>query len=174
MVKNKKIRVLAIDPGTRAMGVALLENRDLIYHGVKTISKGSSPHEKLWEGRRIVLRLINDLKPQILVVENTFFAKNRNSALLNVFADEIKAVGKRKGLKVLGFAPSAVKKAACGNGWAKKDEVARAVVSHYPELRVYLGQNRKWKSRFHSNMFDAIAVGMMVEAKLADFELKRR
>ena len=111
MFKNKKTRILAIDPGTRAMGVALLENRQIVYHGVKTIGTANSPHEKLGEGRKIVLRLINDLKPQVLAVENTFFAMNRNSALLNVFADEIKAVGKRKGLKVLGFSPSAVKKA---------------------------------------------------------------
>jgi Holliday junction resolvasome RuvABC endonuclease subunit len=98
----------------------------------------------------------------VLAVEKTFFANNRNSALLNVFADEIIAVGKRKGLKVLAYAPSAVKKLVCGNGWAKKPEVARAVARSYPELRVYLGQDRKWKSRYHSNMFDAVAVGMMV------------
>ena len=165
MLKNKKIRVLAIDPGTRAMGVALLEKGDLIYHGVKTISRGGSPHEKLNEGRKIVLRLIKDFKPQIMVVEKTFFANNRNSALLNVFADEIIIVGRRKGLKVLAFAPNVVKKAVCRNGWAKKDEVASAVVARYPELRVYLGQNRKWKSRYHANMFDAVALGMTIRAK---------
>jgi len=65
-------------------------------------------------------------------------------------------------LKVLAFAPSAVKKAVCRNGWAKKDELAKAVVSKYPELKVYIGQDRKWKSRFHSNMFDAVALGMML------------
>src|SRR6266852_5710991 len=167
MFKNKKMRVLAIDPGTRAMGVALLEDHELIYHGVKTISRGSSPHEKLREGRKIVLRLINDFKPHVLVVEKTFFANNRNSALLNVFADEIIVVGKRKGLRVLAFAPSAVKKAVCGNGWAKKDEVAKAVVARYPELKVYIGQDREWKSRYHANMFDAVAVGMMAGAKLS-------
>lgn len=163
MSTNKKVRVLAIDPGTRAMGVALLENRELIYYGVKTIRRGRSPHEKLKEGRKILLTLIKDFNPHVLAVEKTFFANNRNSALLNVFADEIVAVGKRKGLKVMAFAPSAVKKAVCGNGWAKKPEVARAVARSYPELRVYLGQDRKWKSRYHSNMFDAVAVGMMLE-----------
>src|SRR5713226_9231942 len=167
MFKNKKVRVLAIDPGTRAMGVALLENGDLIYHGVKTITRGGSPHDKLREGRKIVLRLINDFSPHVLVVEKTFFANNRNSALLNVFADEIMIVGKRKGLKILAFAPSAVKKAVCGNGWAKKDEVAKAVVAKFPELKVYLGQDREWKARYHSNMFDAVAVGLMVGAKLS-------
>jgi Holliday junction resolvasome RuvABC endonuclease subunit len=97
-----------------------------------------------------------------MVVEKTFFANNRNSALLNVFAEEIIAVGKRKGLIVKAFAPSAVKKTVCGNGWAKKDELAKAIVNKYPELKVYIGQDRKWKSLYHSNMFDAVALGMMI------------
>src|ERR1051326_8969222 len=93
---KSRTRVLAIDPGKRAMGVALLENGRIIYHGVKTITSNGSPQEKLWEGRKIILRLINDFSPDVMVVEKTFFANNRNSALLNVFADEIVAVGKRK------------------------------------------------------------------------------
>lgn len=156
--------MLAIDPGTRHMGVAILDSGTLIYHGVETIPKGHSPHETLKAGRKTVLRFINDFKPDILSIEKTFFANNRNSALLNVFADEIRAVGKRKGVMVRTFAPSAVKKAVSGNGWAKKDEVARAVVARYPELKPYLGQDRKWKSRYHSNRFDAVAVGMMMSS----------
>jgi len=62
------------------MGVALLEGRKLIYHGVKTIKKQKSPSETLKEGRRVILRLINDFQPKILVVEKTFFANNRNSS----------------------------------------------------------------------------------------------
>src|ERR1041385_7706819 len=129
---KSRTRVLAIDPGTRAMGVALLENCPIIYHGVKTITSNGTPQEKLWEGRKIILRLINDFAPDVMVVEKTFFANNRNSALLNVFAEEIIAVGKRKGLIVKAFAPSAVKKTVCGNGWAKKDELAKAIVNKYP------------------------------------------
>jgi crossover junction endodeoxyribonuclease RuvC len=155
-------RILAIDPGTRYMGIAVLDFGRLIYHGVESIPKERSPHETLNAGRKIVLRFINDFRPDVLAIEKTFFANNRNSALLNVFADEISAVGKRKGLIVRAFAPSVVKKAVCGNGWAKKDEVARAVVARYPELKVYLGQDRKWKSRYHSNRFDAVAVGMII------------
>lgn len=161
MPNSKKLKVLAIDPGTREMGVALLEDGALIYQGVKTIRRKKSPHETLRAGRKIILRLINDLKPNVLAVEKTFFSNNRNSALLNVFADEIRAVGKRKGLKVLAFAANTVKKAICRNGRASKEELARAVVSKYPELNVYLGQDRKWKSRYHANMFDAVALGMM-------------
>lgn len=161
MPKNNS-QILAIDPGTREMGIAFLDGGKLIYHAVKIIRKdGKSPHEKLREGRKVVLRLIRDFKPQVLVVEKAFFAQNRNAAILNVFVDEIRAIGRRKGLKVLGYAPSTVRKFICGNGRASKKEVSTVIVSKYPELKVYLTQDRAWKERYHQNMFDAVALGLM-------------
>jgi crossover junction endodeoxyribonuclease RuvC len=164
-MKKNKHRILAIDPGTRHMGVALLEGRKLVYHGVKVIDKQKSPSETLKEGRRTILRLINDFEPQVLVVEKTFFANNRNSSLLNVFADEIKAIGRRKGLKVMSYAPNTVKKYISGNGRASKEEVAKVIISKFPELKVYLTQDRAWKERYHQNMFDAVALGIMGQTK---------
>jgi len=161
-MSNNNKKVLAIDPGTGEMGIAFLDKGKLIYHGVKSIKREKSPHETLKEGRRTILRLIKDFKPQVLVVEKAFFANNRNAALLNIFFDEIMAIGRRKKLKVLSFAPSTVKKQICGNGRATKREVARVIVSKFPELKVYLTQDRAWKERYHQNMFDAVALGMMV------------
>jgi Holliday junction resolvasome RuvABC endonuclease subunit len=162
---NNNSKILAIDPGTREIGIAFLEKGKLIYYGVKVIKKKKSPHETLKEGRKIILRLIRDFKPKVLVVEKTFFVNNRNAALLNVFVDDIKAIGKRKGLKVISYAPSTVKKFICGNGRASKSELAKVVVSKYPELKVYLTQDRAWKERYHQNMFDAVALGMMAGRK---------
>jgi len=158
-------KILAIDPGTRQIGVALLEKQKLIYHGVTGVKRQKSPSQTLKEGREIILRLIKDFEPKILVVEKTFFANNRNSSLLNVFADEIKAIGKKKRLKVLSFAPNTVKKFITGNGRASKAEVAKVIISNYPELKVYLTQDRAWKERYHQNMFDAVALGIMAGFK---------
>jgi len=84
---------------------------------------------------------------------------------LNTFTDEIKAIGKRKGLRVVGYAPSTLKKAVCGNGRASKREVARVIVSKYPELKVYLTQDSAWKEEYHQNMFDAVALGTVASAE---------
>jgi hypothetical protein len=43
--------------------------------------------------------------------------------------------------------------------------VAQVVVAKYPELKVYLNQNRKWQEKYHANMFDAVAVGLMAQIK---------
>ncbi|MFA7201470.1 MAG: crossover junction endodeoxyribonuclease RuvC [Candidatus Paceibacterota bacterium] len=162
MKKQSLQKVLSIDPGTKHLGVAFFEGKNLIYHGVKIIKHLKSPEETLQEGKKLILRLITDYKPDVLVVEKTFFSNNRNSALLNVFADEIQSVGKRKGLIVKSFAANTVRKQICGNGSASKDEVAKVVVSLYPELKPYLTSDRKWKETFHRNMFDAVALGLLI------------
>lgn len=144
------------------MGIAFFEGKDLIYHGVKIIKHLKSPQETLQEGRKVILRMITDYEPDVLVVEKTFFSNNRNSALLNVFADEIQSLGKRKGLIVKAYAANTVRKQICGNGSASKDEVAKVVVSYYPELKPYLTSDRKWKETFHRNMFDAVALGLLI------------
>lgn len=164
-MSKTKTRILAIDPGTRHMGVALLENGYLIYHGVKIIRKQETPHATLQAARKTVLRLIKDSKPNVLVFEKTFFANNRNSALLNILGDEIRAIGRRKGLKIMSFAPGTVKKFICGHGRASKFQVATVMVSKFPELKVYLTQDRAWKEVFHQNMFDAVALGVMAASR---------
>jgi crossover junction endodeoxyribonuclease RuvC len=167
-----RTKILAIDPGTREMGIALLEGASLVYHGVKTIKNRRSAHEILGEGRRIVLRLLDDFRPTVLVVEKTFFSSKR-SALLNVFADEMQALGKRKGLRVVSFAPNTVKKFITGNGRASKEEVAQVIVARFPELKVYLSQDRKWKLRYHENMFDAVALALTASNRLTSPHLRK-
>jgi crossover junction endodeoxyribonuclease RuvC len=160
MIKHK-VKILAIDPGTKYIGVAFLEGIKLIYHGVKVIPNEKFPKEKLKEGREIILRLIRDYRPDVLVVERSFFANNRTASLLHVFINEIRAIGKKKGVKVISYAPSTVRKRIAGNGRASKEELSVIIVSKYPELKVYLSQDRAWKNQHHQNMFDAIALGLM-------------
>lgn len=158
-------RILAIDPGTRFMGIAFLDNGKLIYHAVKVIAKGQSPQRTLQRARDAVVRLMDDLEPDIIAVERTFFSQNRNTALLNVLFDEIRSLARRKRLAFVSYAPSTIKKFICGNGHAGKKQVATTVVAKFPELRVYLTQDRAWKERFHQNMFDAVALGIMATSR---------
>ena len=157
---KKNNRILAIDPGTHYMGVAVLDGKKLSYYGVKTLARRKSPHDTLTEGRKLIRELIDDFEPRTLAVEKTFFANNRNSTLLNIFADEIVAIGKRKRLKVILLAANVVRKELCGNGWATKREVAQEVCHRFPELVPYLSSDRRWKEEFYLNMFDAVALGI--------------
>lgn len=153
-------RLLAIDPGTREMGVAVLEAGRLRYSGTEVFKKLRSPQAQLKQCRAAVLRLIRDFRPAAVAIEKTFIGRNRSAALLNVLTDEIVALARRHRLRVLSLSPSQVKKAVAGDGWAGKDEVAAAVAARLPELRVYLAPERAWKKSRQLNMFDAVAVGL--------------
>jgi crossover junction endodeoxyribonuclease RuvC len=153
-------RILAIDPGTREMGVAVLEGRSLLYHGVEVFKRPASRREILCEGRRKFSRLLKDYHPAVVVVERTLLSRRGKTATLHAFADELVAIIRRKRLPMIQIAPSTIKKAVCGNGHADKREVARAVTAHFPELTAYLRQDRKWKEKFQANRFDAVAVGL--------------
>ena len=142
------------------MGVAVLEAGRLRYAGVEVFRRLASPQAHLKQCRAAVMRLIRDFRPAAVAIEKAFIGRNRSAALLNVLADEIAALARRRGLRVLSLAPSQVKKAVAGDGWADKDEVAAAVAARFPELRVHLAPERAWKKNRQLNMFDAVAVGL--------------
>lgn len=174
MQVTKGRRTLAIDPGTRYMGVAVLDGDNLVHHGVVSLRKGGSPHERLREARGAVLTLIRDFGPAVLAVETAFFANNRNTALLNILVDEVQAVGRRRGLGVVAYAPSTIKRRIAGNGRANKRDVAEAVVRRFPDLRPYLSEDGCSRARYHSNMFDAVAVGIVAGSVTQAFLNPRR
>lgn len=160
MPKKKPIRILAIDPGTRETGVAILENDDLAFYGVKTLKKKRPAHVLLKEARKIIYRLIEEYDPKIFVIEMTFFSRNKNTSMLHVLCDEMKASARRKGLKLYSFAPKTVRKYICKDGKATKKQVSKVLAARYPELTIYLSQDRKWKEKYWLNMFDAVALGL--------------
>jgi Holliday junction resolvasome RuvABC endonuclease subunit len=159
-------RILAIDPGTKFMGVAVFEGTSLLHHTVASIERRQTLHAIMSEARATVRRLITTFRPDVLAFEKTFLGPNRNAVLLNLLSGELLALGKKHRLEVLAVAPSTVKKFMTGNGFATKDTVAKRVLDRYPDLAPYLTPGPKWKRRFHENMFDAVAVGVWAIGRL--------
>ncbi len=156
-------RILAVDPGTHYMGTAVLEDGLLVHHSVISIEERRTPHEIVAAGRAAIVRLLDCYQPSVLAIEKTFFGKSPNIVVLSVLTREIQALARSRGIRVVALAPSTVKKEICGDGHGSKWRVAKAVCRHFPQLRVFLGQNRKWKARYHCNMFDAVAVGIVAQ-----------
>ena len=72
--------------------------------------------------------MIDEFKPQILVVENVFFAKNAVSALkLGQARGAVLLTGKLKNLQIAEYSPTQVKKAVVGHGLADKEQVAKMI-----------------------------------------------
>jgi Holliday junction resolvasome RuvABC endonuclease subunit len=158
-MRTQQTKILAIDPGTKEIGTAVLSAGELLYYGVKTIRSRRSPLDILAQTRRMVLRLITDYGPQYLAIEKMFLVQ-KSASMLIVVADEIKAIAREQGLLVYEYAPTLVRKLICQTGKATKAETASQVALQYPELGRYLGRRTKWETLYYANMFDAVAVGL--------------
>jgi len=162
MIGRSKPRILAIDPGTRHIGIAVLQGRELVYHGVVTMPHRRSPEAIRRNTKALLGELLRDFRPTVLAVEENSIGSNRTKSLLHNVVSETRKIGRREGVEVVTKAASTVKKVVTGNGRASKEEVSRAVARSFPELRAYLRQTAKWRARYHGNMFDAVAIALAV------------
>lgn len=161
-----KHRILAIDPGTKEIGVAVLENLELVYYGVKTVRDRSTAQSILQQVAKITRDLIVKFEPESLAIEKMFIVQ-KSAALLSVAAEEIKSVARNCRLDVYEYAPKAVRKFLCRNGAATKREVAQIVAAQYPELTRHLKTRNKWDEKYYANIFDAVAVGLICRNEIA-------
>ena len=158
-MRKKNNRILAIDPGSREMGIAVLENTELIHHEVKGL-KQFRPEPALRKAvKEILKRLIVEYNVKILVVENGWFSQERSPLFQAVF-QTTKQVARSKKIGYETYAPKTIRKIICGDGKATKKRAARIIATQYPELEIYLEQNYRWKEKYWLNVFDALAVGL--------------
>jgi crossover junction endodeoxyribonuclease RuvC len=123
--------VLGIDPGTARLGYGLIEAtgepRLLTYGVVETHQKDSMP-QRLYQLHETVCQLIARHGPEVLALEQLFFARNVTTAI---------AVGQARGVVLLAaaqanlavreYTPSEVKHSIVGYGKADKSQVQEMV-----------------------------------------------
>lgn len=151
-------RILAIDPGTRHMGVAVLAGPELIYYAVRDFKRKRPADELLRATRKALLALIAKYAPTVLAYEKTFYVQAKSSALLHVQEAEIARVAKVARLEVVGYSPAHVRKVLCRDGRATKQRVADLLTRRFPELAGYRHRGEPLREQYWLNMFDAVAV----------------
>ncbi len=158
-MKRRRNTILALDPGLRELGYAVLNGRRLTAGGV--IPLRLLPQERrLSEARRQLRSFVRSYKPQGLVIEQTHRHPVPWLDDLYRLVRSATRLARTRRLKLGLYAPQTVRKSLLGNGWATKREVAAEIAVRYPELRIYLNQDRRWKEHYWQNMFDAVALGL--------------
>ncbi|MFA5393973.1 MAG: crossover junction endodeoxyribonuclease RuvC [Candidatus Ratteibacteria bacterium] len=170
-IKHKKLenqRILAIDPGTRYWGIAIFRDNDLCDSMVKVLKTKGSPRKRLEEVKKIFLSLLNDYAPDILVLEKPFFFWSKQSRFLDAVVEEVKSLAKKNKMKVYEYSPRTARKVVCGNGNASKKETAKLLATFYPDLYIWLNQDRKYKELYWGHMFDAVGLGVCYLKKIKE------
>lgn len=124
--------VLGIDPGTRVVGYGAVgigaKGPVLLGAGViRTPAKASIP-ERLGVIRIELDRMLAQLRPGIVVVEEAFASRNVQSALrIGEGRGVVLACAAAAGIRVIQVPPAVAKKALVGHGGAHKVQVAAMV-----------------------------------------------
>jgi len=167
-MQHHPIRILALDPGLRRIGYALLDNDELIDYGVRAI-----PHKRTLETTLAALevaadRLISDRKPHVLALEQTVFSQVRNNVRPAIVNQLILRIAKNHRIRSFAYNPRTIRKTVCDDGNANRMELARTIISLYPETRVYLESNRRWRESHFQHIYDAIACAVTHRIKTRD------
>lgn len=161
MYKTKQVvKILAIDPGTRYMGIAAFENQELIYWAVKTIENRANLNHLLSKTERIINKLTKQYKPDILAQEKPYFVQSKSSENLKKIILLTKQLAKKQNITYLEFAPNTVRNKICNKKRATKKEIAVILASLYPELVVNLHKKKGFRQLYWSHVFDAVALGL--------------
>ncbi len=160
---NTPTTILALDPGLRDLGFAVLSGRRLLASGVRPL-RLLPRWRRLAEARRLVRGWVATYRPDALVLEATHRHPLPWLDALDRLAGTVRRLGRRQRLVVAAYAPQTVRKGLLGNGRATKRELAAAMAVRFPALRVYLTQDRKWKERYFLNMFDAVGLALYHQA----------
>jgi len=163
--QNNSFKILSIKPGTKYLGVAVLDNQDLVYWKNKVIRERKIPtFQVLKRFKKILNQLIDFWSPKVIAVEDVVYVQAKKSSLLNTLTKEIKNIGKAKGLKVYVYSPLSAREFICQKEKPTKMNTAKILATnYYPWLfKDYEKEKKKhwWKAKYGLRIFDAIAIGL--------------
>jgi Holliday junction resolvasome RuvABC endonuclease subunit len=158
-MRTKTDTILALDPGLRDLGYAVLHGRRLVTSGVVGLRRVPKP-QRLPSARKHVRSWLRTHHPNVVVVEKTYRHPVPWLDQLHRLSRSARNLATRQHADFTMYSPQSVRATVAGNGKAKKPEVAVAVAHRFPSLQVYLTQDRRWKERYWQNMFDAIALAL--------------
>ena len=126
------MKILGIDPGSEVLGWGVIEGQAQKYQLTQYGVVKSSPRERF--AKRLlkiadsVGELIIQFQPDVLSIEEAFYAVNVNVALkLGHVRGAVLVVAERAGLEIAEYAPRLIKQTVVGYGNAEKHQVQEMV-----------------------------------------------
>lgn len=160
---RKPLTILAINPGSKYLGLAIFQESDLRYWGIKVL-KGRWSKNKILKVKIILSDLIGQYEPNVLAIKK--LNPSRSSKNLNHLVANIREFLRRKILKVYQYTLKDLEKFFSPEGRINKKKMAELVVSHYPFLIHSFDKERKNKNPYFIRMFEAIALGVVCSRRL--------
>jgi len=160
---KKTDTILALDPGLRDLGYAVMAGPRIIVDSVLPL-RFVPRNQRLGRVREFLLAQLRAHQPRTLVLEHIPKRPLDTLGGLPALGRLLGRLARKRRLKLATYSARTVRGSVVGDGWAGKREVAESVAGKFPDLRVHLTHNRKWKERYWQNMFDAVALALHHQA----------
>lgn len=126
------MKIMGIDPGTGILGFGVIEGVGakfkMVDAGVIRTKVHQPLDERLVEIFNCLSEIIEQNKPQVMVVEKLFFAQNVTTAISVSHARGVAMLaGKLAGLEIVEYTPLQIKQALTGYGRADKNQMQQMV-----------------------------------------------
>ncbi len=126
------MRIIGIDPGYAICGYGVIETEGarmkVLDYGVIETHKSARFADRLLTISDEIEALLVKWQPEVMAVEELFFAQNKTTAMATAHArGAIITAGARQDVEVFEYTPSQVKKAVTGMGRAEKEQVQMMV-----------------------------------------------
>lgn len=119
--------IMGIDPGTAKLGWAVVESTSAYAYGCIT-SNQTAPELRLSAIYKELNRLIKKYKPDVIAIEELFFAVNAKTVIPVAEARGIALLcAAQAKIPVSGYTPLVVKQTITGNGKADKRQMQKMV-----------------------------------------------
>jgi crossover junction endodeoxyribonuclease RuvC len=162
-------RILGIDPGTRAVGWAVLEahaDATPVRLGSGTMHLGTSKDpipERLYRLRCGLQELLKIHKPRQLTLEAAFFGKNARSALrIGEARGVVMVTCAEQEMEIVELPPAVIKRRIAGAGAATKEQIARLVA-----LRLGLEDGHAFETFDESDALAVALCGLDMQMRVA-------
>ena len=155
-MRNNSHTVLAVNPGTRYLGIAVFRGQQLQDWRVK-ILKGTWSKEKLKRALTIVSMWIERYRPDLVAIKRLH--PSRSSRGLNSLHNQIQKLCLRNKLNLIQYTIKQLETVFCQEQRKNKRNLAEAVTARYPELTCELTTEKQRRNPYHMRMFEAVALG---------------
>ncbi len=150
--------ILSFDPGLEKTGYAIIETNQKFSSGFKLIRSGliktnkkSLKTDRFTQIYNHCLKIINQFQPQIIILEEIFFFKNKKT-IIDVAQSQgiIYLLAGLKNIKIYSFTPLKIKQVVTGYGLSDKKAIKKMI-------NLYLNPDKK---NIGDDEYDAIACGL--------------
>lgn len=156
---QESVTILAINPGTKYVGIAIFQTSDLVYWGIRVL-KGKWSQEKMRNIETALQNHITRYHVNLLVLKKLH--ASRSSKNLNYLVKLIKELARKKGIELSLYSLSDVKEFLAAGVKTNKMDIAEIVTNRYPFLVHELEREREHKHPYFVRMFEAIAAGIVI------------